>query len=222
MKTAFLTTTFLVMMALLAACDEAPKGGGGQSETTVALAAPGGTFSATLMFVVDRSAESATIDPHKGRSRLQIAVDHACQNIAPLTDNVLFQVMSYGDPTTETLFATFRPATAHAKAVAISYLQSLTPLGPSPQHTALYTATRIAPPDLNIMYYYSASVPGADPLASGGVATYPEILAEFPAWWVSFIDAQLLAIRVGDTPASHNSFMMDLAALAGGSYINLQ
>jgi hypothetical protein len=228
-------TTLLLLLLLLTctftACDVPGDGaetGGGEttlSETLAPAQAPPYVpepIHGEYFFVIDASADAGVPDPVTGHIPFRLAAADIISTLNTLTINDGFDVMTFGGGTvTQSLYGTLHRVTPQAIRHTIQFLAAVQPGGPSPQYSALHDMTVIAPPSVNLVYFYSASMPGLDPAAPGGVATPANIFAAFPGWWSVMTDASLYCVRVGATSTNHEAYMQNLAALAGGSYLTL-
>jgi hypothetical protein len=232
MKT--LTCSFILLLCLamlsgVSGCDVPGDESGADPFTASAVEAPGAPpvympehVSGEFLFAVDASGDAGIVDPVTGRSGYKTAATDIVAALHRLTKRDYFEVMTYGGATTtDFCFGSFVQANSANVAMAANYLNNFTPSGPSPQYSALRDAIAASPASLTALYFYSASLPGADPAAPQGMATPAVILQDFPHWWASLTGAELVAVRVGNWPAPHASYLQQLAALAGGVYIHL-
>jgi hypothetical protein len=103
------------------------------------------------------------------------------------------------------------PATEGNRSAAVSWINgpALNPGGGTPTHDALKKACLVYPSDLTKMFLVTDGYPNV----SGGVS---QILSNFPGWWSKFEETELVCVCIGGGGAS---FMQQLAAIAGGTYV---
>ena len=106
-----------------------------------------------------------------------------------------------------------QPATSGNKSAAIAWVNgpATNPGGGTPTYACLKTACQVYPVDLGKMFLLTDGSPNVSGSAS-------QILADFPAWWTHFTDCTLVCICIGGV-GSAQTFMQQLAALAGGIYV---
>jgi hypothetical protein len=143
----------------------------------------------------------------------------ATATISDMTEDFEFDCVAYGSqfPASEAysafMWGTLLPATEGNKAAAITWINgpSTNPGGGTPTYACLQESCNVYPADLEQMFLLTDGEPNVSGSAS-------QILADFPAWWSKFSDCEFIAICIGGGAAAHE-FMMNLAALAGGTYI---
>lgn len=172
------------------------------------------------LFILDRSAGTAIVDPGQTISRLDRGrneVINALQTGA-LT-GLYFDIITIGGaaPGTHQLFSGITPCSQTNLATAMAFLQALTPVGDSSSYSAL-SAIQAYPSNLDEMYFIYGTLPGPDPGAPGGQASHGQILVNAPSWFSVFVNVDFYSVNCGDAGA-HASFMQDIAALLGGSYL---
>lgn len=138
--------------------------------------------------------------------------------IGMLTDDDEFDACAYGSQFAAPTYTTFmwgglQPATSGNKSAAIAWINgpATNPGGGTPTYACLKTACQTYPVDLGKMFLLTDGYPNVSGSAS-------QILADFPAWWTRFTDCTLVCICIGGV-GSAQTFMQQLAALAGGIYI---
>lgn len=111
------------------------------------------------------------------------------------------------------MWGTLLPATEGNKSAAISWINgpSTNPGGGTPTYACLKKSCQVYPADLDKMFLLTDGAPNVSGSAS-------QILADFPGWWSKFAGAEFVAICIGGS-GSAQTFMLQLAALAGGTYI---
>lgn len=139
--------------------------------------------------------------------------------IAELTEDDEFDCVAYGSqfPSSQSyskfMWGTLLPGTEGNKSSAISWVNgpSTNPGGGTPTYACLKKSCQVYPADLNKMFLLTDGSPNTSGSAS-------QILADFPGWWSKFTDTEMIAICIGGYGAAQ-TFMQQLAALAGGTYI---
>jgi hypothetical protein len=137
--------------------------------------------------------------------------------VSDLTEDDEFDMAAYGDQFgaaqsySTYMWGSLLPGTDGNKSAAISWVNgsATNPGGGTPSYPALQHALQVWPSDLNKFIFMTDGYPN-----TGGSAS--QILADFPGWWSAMQDCELLCVCVGGGGAS---FMQDLAALAGGTYV---
>jgi hypothetical protein len=137
--------------------------------------------------------------------------------ISELTEDDEFDMCAYGDQFgaaqsySTYMWGSLLPASEGNKSTAITWVNgsATNPGGGTPSYPALQHACSVYPSDLNKLFFITDGYPN-----TGGSAG--QILADFPAWWTNFSDCELVCVCIGGGGAS---FMQDLAALAGGTYV---
>jgi hypothetical protein len=143
----------------------------------------------------------------------------ATSTISELTEDHEIDCVAYGSQfPAANAYSTFMwgsllPCTEGNKAAAITWVNgpATNPGGGTPTYACLQKSCDVYPADLNKMFLLT----DGEPNVSGTAA---QILADFPAWWTKFSDCDFVAICIGGSASAHE-FMMNLAALAGGTYI---
>lgn len=152
-------------------------------------------------------------------SRIATVRAEATSAIGGLTEDDEIDCVAYGSqfPASQDyskfMWGTLLPATDGNKAAAISWVNgpSTNPGGGTPTYACLKKSCQIYPADLDKMFLLTDGAPNVSGSAS-------QILADFPAWWSKFTDAEFVAICIGGSGPAQ-TFMLQLAALAGGTYI---
>ncbi len=151
-------------------------------------------------------------------SRIASVRQETCAVIDQLTDTDEFDCNTYGDqhgyPTyTKFMWGSLQPATAGNRTAAQSWVNgpSTNPGGGTPTYACLKTSCQVYPADLNKMFLLTDGYPNTSGSSS-------QILADFPGWWTKFTDCTLVCICIGGV-SSAQQFMQQLAAQAGGTYI---
>jgi hypothetical protein len=137
--------------------------------------------------------------------------------ITDLTEDDEFDCAAYGGQFSAAaaystyLWEALLPGTDGNKSAAISWVNgsATNPGGMTPSYAALQKACNVYPSDLNKFFFITDGYPNITGSAS-------QILADFPGWWSNFSDCDLVCVCIGGGGAS---FMQDLAALAGGTYV---
>jgi Mg-chelatase subunit ChlD len=103
------------------------------------------------------------------------------------------------------------PATEGNRSAAASWVNgpALNPGGGTPTYACLKKSCQVYPSDLTKMFLVTDGYPNTSGSAS-------QILADFPQWWLKFEETELVCVCIGGGGAS---FMQQLAALAGGTYV---
>lgn len=134
--------------------------------------------------------------------------------IQDLTEDDELDCMAYGGQFSSTgyvkyMWGALLPATDGNKNSAISWVNgpTMNPGGGTPSYAALQSACQTYPVDLDKFFFITDGYPN-EPAAT--------ILAAFPGWWAKFEDCELICVCIAGGGAS---FMQQLAALAGGTYI---
>jgi hypothetical protein len=139
--------------------------------------------------------------------------------IQDLTEDDEFDCVAYGSqfPASQD-YSTFMwgallPGTEGNKSAAVSWVNgpSTNPGGGTPTYACLKKSCQVYPADLDKMFLLTDGSPNVSGSAS-------QILADFPTWWSKFDDTELVAVCIGGY-GSAQTFMQQLAALAGGTYI---
>lgn len=135
--------------------------------------------------------------------------------VTALTEDDEFDCVSFGGQFSASngycvfMWEALLPATEGNKSSAISWINgsATNPGGGTPSFEALQRAIPVYPSDLDKFFFLTDGYPnsGAGP-----------ILSAFPGWWSHYSDCELVCVCIGGGGAS---FMQDLAALAGGTYI---
>ena len=136
-----------------------------------------------------------------------------------LTDDDEFDCVAYGSQFpaaqhySKFMWGALLPATEGNRAAAIAWVNgpSTNPGGGTPTYACLKRSCQVYPADLDKMFLLTDGSPNVS-----GSST--QILADFPTWWTKFTDCQLVCICIGGY-SSAQTFMQQLAALAGGVYI---
>jgi len=151
-----------------------------------------------------------------GGSRMATLRAETTAVITNLTDDDEFDVQAYGGQFSATnyvkyMWGTLMPATGGNKTSATNWVNgpSMNPGGMTPGYAALQSACSTYPSDLDKMFFITDGYPNVTGSSS-------QILSDFPSWWSKFSNAELVCICIGGGGAT---FMQQLAALAGGSYI---
>lgn len=152
-----------------------------------------------------------------GGSNIATLRAESTATIAELTEDDEFDAAAYGDQFgagayySTYMWGTLLPGTDGNKSSAISWINgsATNPGGGTPSYPSLQHAIQVCPADLNKFFFITDGFPN-----TGGSAS--QILADFPGWWSKFSDCHLVCVCIGGGGAS---FMMDLAALAGGTYV---
>ncbi|HRJ78229.1 MAG TPA: hypothetical protein PLF37_06900 [Planctomycetota bacterium] len=138
--------------------------------------------------------------------------------IQQLTEDDEFDCNAYGGqhPSpwyTVFLWGSLQPATDGNKSAAIAWVNgpATNPGGMTPTYACLQRSCQVYPADLDKMFLLTDGYPNITGDASA-------ILGAFPGWWSKFSDCTLVCICIGGV-ASAQTFMQQLAALAGGTYI---
>jgi hypothetical protein len=152
-----------------------------------------------------------------GGSRIATLRAETTGTIGDLTEDDEFDCVAYGSqfPSSQDysvfLWGTLLPATEGNKSSAISWVNgsATNPGGGTPTYACLKKSCQVYPSDLDKMFLITDGYPNTSGSSS-------QILADFPGWWAKFEDCELIAVCIGGGGAS---FMQQLAALAGGTYI---
>lgn len=151
-----------------------------------------------------------------GGSRMATLRAETTALIAELTEDDEFDAVAYGGQFASTnyvkyMWGSLLPGSDGNKSSATSWINgpSMNPGGMTPSYAALNSACGTYPSDLDKMFFITDGYPNT----TGSAA---QILADFPGWWAKFDDAELVCICIGGGGAT---FMQQLAALAGGTYI---
>ena len=150
-------------------------------------------------------------------SRMATLRAEAIGMIAQLTEEDEFDCVAYGGQFSASqdyckfMWGAPLPATDANKAVGTSWVSgpSLNPGGATPTYACLHKSCHVYPIDLDKMFL----VTDGHPNITGSAA---QIIADFPGWWSRFAGAELVCICIGGGGAS---FMQQLAAIAGGTYV---
>jgi hypothetical protein len=134
-----------------------------------------------------------------------------------LTEDDEFDACAYGgqfsgNPGYSTyMWGSLLPATEGNKSSAITWVNgsATNPGGMTPSYAALQYAIQTYPADLDKFFFMTDGYPNI-------TGSDSQILADFPGWWSKFSDCELVAVCIGGGGAT---FMQNLAALAGGSYV---
>jgi hypothetical protein len=140
--------------------------------------------------------------------------------IMELTEDDEFDMSAYGSQFPESqhysafMWGYLLPATEGNKSSAVQWVNGpqTNPGGGTPTYANLRRVCQIYPPDLTKMFVLTDGGPNV----SGSAA---QILADFPGWYSKFEDCHLVAICIGGSGAAQQ-FMLQLAALAGGTYVS--
>ena len=151
-----------------------------------------------------------------GGSRMATLRAETTALIGDLTEDDELDCVAYGGQFSGTgyvkyMWGSLLPATDGNKSSATSWVNgpSMNPGGMTPSYAALQSSCGTYPSDLDKLFFVTDGYPNI----TGSSA---QILADFPGWWSKFTDAELVCICIGGGGAS---FMQQLAALAGGSYV---
>ncbi|MCA8911805.1 MAG: hypothetical protein KDB82_08885 [Planctomycetes bacterium] len=139
--------------------------------------------------------------------------------IGALTEDDEFDCVAYGtqfsvnQSYSKFMWGNLLPGTDINKAAATEWVNgpSLNPGGGTPTYACLKKSCETYPADLDKMFLLTDGSPNTSGSAS-------QILADFPGWWSKFNDTEFVAICIGGYGAAQ-TFMQQLAALAGGTYI---
>lgn len=139
--------------------------------------------------------------------------------IGQLTEDYEFDCVAYGSQFSAAqsyskfMWGSLLPATDTNKSSAITWINgpSTNPGGGTPTYACLNRSCQVYPADLDKMFLLTDGSPNVSGSAS-------QILADFPGWWTKFTDTEFVAICIGGY-GSAQTFMQQLAALAGGTYI---
>ena len=150
-------------------------------------------------------------------SRIATVRAETTATIGDLTEDDEFDCVAFGDQFgssqyySKFMWGTLLPGTDGNKSSAISWVNgpSTNPGGGTPSYACLKRSCEVYPADLDKMFFLSDGYPNTSGSSS-------QILADFPGWWAKFTDCELICVCIGGGGAS---FMQQLAALAGGSYI---
>ncbi|MCG3182098.1 MAG: hypothetical protein ICCCNLDF_00159 [Planctomycetes bacterium] len=150
-------------------------------------------------------------------SRIATLRAETTATIGDLTEDDEFDVAAYGGqfPSTQDytkfMWGTLLPGTDGNKSSAVSWVNgpSTNPGGMTPSYACLKKCCQVYPADLDKFFFITDGYPNITGSSS-------QILADFPGWWSKFTDCELIAVCIGGGGAS---FMQQLAALAGGSYV---
>ena len=137
--------------------------------------------------------------------------------IAQLKETDEFDCVAYGgqfpaaNDYCNFLWQGLMPATPGNITTAITWVNgpSTNPGGMTPSYACLKRSCQVYPVDLDVMFFLSDGYPNITGSAS-------QILADFPGWWSKFSHCRLVCVCLGGGGAT---FMVQLAALAGGTYI---
>lgn len=154
-----------------------------------------------------------------GGSRIATVRAETTSVIGDLTEDDEFDCVAYGTQFSSTqsyskfMWGSLLPASDGNKSAAVSWVNgpSCNPGGGTPTYACLKKSCQIYPADLTKMFLLTDGSPNTSGSAS-------QILADFPGWWNKFEDTTLVAICIGGYGAAQ-TFMQQLAALAGGTYI---
>jgi hypothetical protein len=152
-------------------------------------------------------------------SRIATVRAETTSTISDLTEDDEFDCVAYGSQFgvgadySKFMWGALLPATEGNKGAATSWVNgpSLNPGGGTPTYACLKKSCQVYPADLTKMFLLTDGSPNTSGSAS-------QILADFPTWWNKFEDTTLVAICIGGY-GSAQTFMQQLAALAGGVYI---
>ena len=155
-----------------------------------------------------------------GGSRIATVRSETTTAIGKLTEDDEIDCVAYGSqfPVAQSyskfMWGALLPCTAGNKAAAINWVNgpSTNPGGGTPTYACLEKSCQVYPSDLDQMFLLTDGSPNVSGSAS-------QILADFPAWWSKFVDAEFVAVCIGGSGPAQD-FMMSLAALAGGTYIS--
>lgn len=139
--------------------------------------------------------------------------------IQDLTEDDEFDVVSYSSRFGQSqdysvfMWGALLPGTDGNKSAAISWVNgsNTNPSGGTPTYACLKKSCSVYPSDLTKMFLLTDGSPNTSGSSS-------QILADFPTWWAKFEDAELVCICIGGHSGAQ-TFMQQLAALAGGTYI---
>lgn len=154
-----------------------------------------------------------------GGSRIATVRAETTSVISDLTEDDEFDCVAYGTQFSSAqsyskfMWGSLLPGSDGNKSAAISWVNgpSCNPGGGTPTYACLKKSCQIYPADLTKMFLLTDGSPNTSGSAS-------QILADFPGWWNKFEDTTLIAICIGGY-GSAQTFMQQLAALAGGTYI---
>jgi hypothetical protein len=172
----------------------------------------GEQFGGKVVFLLDASGSMYGSRIATVRSETTSAI-----NAMEATDE--FDCVAYGSQFPQSqdyssyMWGSLRPGTSGNKASAVAWVNGPTtnPGGGTPTYSCLKSACTRYPADLNQMFLLTDGSPN-----TSGTAT--QILADFPMWWTKFPETDLICICMGGSGAAQ-TFMQQLAAIAGGSYI---
>lgn len=111
------------------------------------------------------------------------------------------------------LWGGLMPATDANKSAAIAWINgpATNPGGGTPTYSCLKRSCEVYPASLDKMFLLTDGSPNH-------TGTSTQILADFPGWWARFDHATLVCVCIGGV-GSAQTFMQQLAAIAGGTYI---
>ncbi|MDC1143066.1 hypothetical protein OAU50_08240 [Planctomycetota bacterium] len=172
----------------------------------------GEPVSGTFAFLLDVSGSM-------GGSRIATVRAETVDTISQLTDDDEFDCVAYGSQFSQAndystfLWGALQPATSGNIASATAWVNGpvCNPGGGTPTYACLKASCILYPADLTKMFLLTDGSPNTSGSAS-------QILADFPMWWVKFPETDLICICIGGA-SSAQTFMQQLAALAGGTYI---
>ena len=170
----------------------------------------GEPVSGKFSFVLDASGSM-------GGSKIASLRAEATSVINALVDEDELDACAYGSqyPAAQAyskyLWEGLLPATEGNRSAAANWINgpATNPGGGTPTHDALKKACTVYPSDLTKMFLVTDGYPNTSGNAS-------QILANFPGWWAKFEETELVCVCIGGGGAS---FMQQLAALAGGTYV---
>ena len=139
--------------------------------------------------------------------------------IGDLTEDDEFDCVAYGDQFGVSqdysvfMWGSLLTGTDGNKSSAIAWVNgsNTNPGGGTPTYACLKKSCQVYPADLTKMFLLTDGSPNTSGSAS-------QILADFPGWWTKFTDCTLVCICIGGV-SSAQQFMQQLAAQAGGTYI---
>ncbi|MCB9933179.1 MAG: VWA domain-containing protein [Planctomycetes bacterium] len=150
-------------------------------------------------------------------SRIATVRAETTATIGDLTEDDEFDCVAYGSqfPVSQDyskfMWGTLLPGSDGNKSSAITWVNgpSTNPGGGTPTYACLKKSCQVYPADLDKMFLLTDGYPNVSGSSS-------QILADFPTWWAKFEDCELICVCIGGGGAS---FMQQLAALAGGTYV---
>lgn len=172
----------------------------------------GEPVSGKFVFLIDASGSMAG-------SRIATVRAETTSVISKLTEDDEFDCVAYGgqfsaaNAYSKFMWGMLLSGAENNKNAAVSWVNgsATNPGSGTPTYACLKASCALYPSDLTKMFLLTDGSPNV----SGSAI---QILIDFPSWWTKFDDAEFIAICVGgDGPAQ--TFMQQLATLAGGTYI---